>query len=745
MKPKFRHSFVRPDAKVLHSEHEATVVSDSMPTDIRHFFELVANCFQGHVEPHLSAQGHRLLPTKDEAKKRGVQNDLLTAYFQLNVYAPADLSMTKSLASIDLARLASDYDEFFSNTVGSPVSDDFCITGNPGTNRLNFLAGTIGCGKSLLLAKLATDVHRKAASLLEADGDTRPANQAEDDAVIPVFVDFELLFEKNGDVFPPIDQRFLAIVLDAIERELARYPNLRCYLTENIPDQNLPIVTRIRDLCIQLLRHKSRRVRLLLILDNVDRYHFYYSKWAFFERYRSAQIASIRNNLDQILTHLCESDFLGDCALCVILACRPETLHTFTHHSSALHVNVARLRDLGVFQLARRDHWPLIESRLDLIEAATACFRESKPQTFAEYMQYLELMRKTLGRSCAEDEPSRWRNSLQLIADFAHQGPRSFLMFLADLKIDWRNQSTIVERIFGRDALNGRADPHNLLRLYITNNRQRYAQASRHFPNLFLVDATYARDESFPEADVTHGHTYWLKYLLLKYVCFKASTTDTVVSLNEILDVFASSYPEKLVRLVLGSLASSETSGCIEVADSLDHRVVRVRPTLRGQRIIGDTGEQCEWCFSWDYLQFVVDDYQLAYPVFLWDKIYVREGGSLGYLLRPSGPYAAEMARQYIAKAKACIYFLRVLHEAQKAEKRNRLKENSELLSLMPNFDQLYRHFQSELARISEHVRNGSELLQEVEALRAELVLNEEIRNFFLVYGDDEHFVVEPA
>ncbi len=270
MNQPFRKYFVRPDSKVLHKEHEAPVVDDSAHTDIRQFFELVANCFQGHVEPHLSARGHRLVPTKDEAKKRGVQNDLLTAYFQLNVYVPADLSMTKSLSSIDLLRRASCYDEFYSGTVGSPVSDDFCITGNPGTNRINFLAGTIGCGKSLLLAKLATDVHRKASTLLESDEINEPTT-FEDDAVLPVVVDFELLFDKNGDIFPPIDNRFLSILLAAIKRELVRYPSLRCHVTENAPNPALPVETQIRDLCIQLLRRDSRRVRLLLILDNVVR------------------------------------------------------------------------------------------------------------------------------------------------------------------------------------------------------------------------------------------------------------------------------------------------------------------------------------------------------------------------------------------------------------------------------------------------------------------------------------------
>lgn len=376
--------------------------------------------------------------------------------------------------------------------------------------------------------------------------------------------------------------------------------------------------------------------------------------------------------------------------------------------------------------------------------AAINSIRETKPTQFVEYSAYLELMRRTLGRSCAHNEPKHWRNSLKLIADFAHQGPRSFLMFLSDLQIDWRGDFLVVERIFGREAANGYADPHNLLRLYITNNRKRYAQASGHFPNMFLVDATYAADDSFPAAAVSHGHTYWLKYLLLKFISSETTTSSSVVSLNAILDVFRGSYPEKLVRLVLGSLASTETSGCIEVVESLDSQVVRVRPTLRGTRIVGNQSDRREWCFSWDYLQFVVDDYQLALPRFLWTKIYISDSG-LGYLLRQVGPYAAELSRDVTSKGKSCIYFLHVLEAAKNAEVRNRLKGNSVLQALMPDFREIYQNFFSELKHISEHIRDGVDFITQIEYLHKELSTNAEIASFFIDYGDDDHFIVEPA
>ena len=738
MSTRLSRAFTRPDQRLKHETHESPVLPDSAPDDVEVFFELFQNCFQGHVEPHLSAKGHRLIPTSDDAKKRGVQNDLLTAFFQLNIYSPSELSASASSSPVDLARKkVNSYFDFRTKVTASPVSDDFELTGNPGTNRLNFLSGTIGCGKSLLLAKLTTDMFNTSTDALSSDDEHC-------EAVVPIYIDFELLLDKVSDRFPDIKDTFTQTVYETTTRQLARFESLRPLIKP--PPPGLPLESHYRDLCKRLLTNGTRRVRLLVILDNVDRYHFYYTKFCLFDSYRAAQIDSIRRNIDRILTILCENEFLGDCALCVVLACRPETLHAFTHHSSVLHTNTNRMRDLGVFHLQRSEHWPLVESRLSLLEAAIACFQQSKPTRYREYQSYLEIMRSVLSRSCAPEDPRHWRNSLRLISDFAHQGPRSFLSFLSDLKIDWRRQAEVVERIFGASSLSqhqNNIDPHNLLRLYITNNRQRYAQACGHFPNLFLVDATYAYDASFPESRIEHGHTYWLKYLLLKYIVSKTSDQDAVVTLNDILRDFASSYPEALIRLVLGSLASTETSGCLEVIESTNINVTRLSVTRRGAALYKLRDEQ-EWCLSWDYLQFVIDDYQMAYPTLIWDKVYPKNAG-LGYLLRPSGVYAAELAQDVSAKARGCVHFLYLLDLAKKAELAHRLKENKVASSLLPDIDAAFSAFMSEMSNVLAHVRGGESLYEELTEIRVALKDNQVLFDTFLEYGDDDRFIMEAA
>lgn len=500
-------SFTRPDQRVLHPAHDAPVQSERVSVDIEMFYELFQNCFQGHVEPHLSAFGDKVIPTKDQAKKRGIQNDLLTAYFQVSVYEPATISASTSLMAPDLSRTTiNSFIEFQSKVTASPISDEFQRTGNPGSNRFNFLSGEIGCGKSLLLAKLTTDIHRAAESKLATADNTG-------EVLIPIHVDFELLLDKVGDRFRNVKEAFTPSILSAAKRQIARYKGLQDCLKSS--QESLPPESQFRELCVKLLsRTKAPPVRLLIVLDNVDRYHFYHTKFCFFDNYRREHISLIKQNLDQILNTLCDNEFLGDCGMCVVLACRPATLTAFSHHNSVLHGNSSKLKDFGVFQIARPEYWSLIESRLQLLDDAVAAFKNQEPRKYADFKSYAATIRNVLSKSFNPEDPDLHGNSLKLISDFAHQGPRSFLSFLSDLKIDWRMDTDVVPRIFGARAavmspILGGGQPRNLVRLYIANNRQRFAQNSGHFPNLFLVDATYAHDSSVPDSEVIHSHTYW--------------------------------------------------------------------------------------------------------------------------------------------------------------------------------------------------------------------------------------------
>lgn len=55
---------------------------------------------------------------------------------------------------------------------------------------------------------------------------------------------------------------------------------------------------RLRRFCRHLATH---RLRILLVFDNTDRYHFFYSKHSFFDQYYKEQIASIRSNFNRLI------------------------------------------------------------------------------------------------------------------------------------------------------------------------------------------------------------------------------------------------------------------------------------------------------------------------------------------------------------------------------------------------------------------------------------------------------------
>ena len=313
----YREKFERPTAYADLAAFGEDIEKDSVTADVEFFYELYRDSFQHHVVAHLLTGGEKLERTNDPASKRLFQIDKITAYFLTTVYKPSGISRTENAAQLDtLRRAVEDYQTgFFQRVTGSPISDEFERTGLPGSNRINFLVGEIGVGKSLLATKVCHD-----ARLLPLDDrNTR---------LLAVYVDFESIIKQNNGEFHDIGEDFYRQLLELILTECSR----EAAITESIPlviEPDLPAIQQIRSLAIRLLK-LSIPIRLLLVIDNVDRYHFFYSKYIFFEQYRDLQLAKISQNVDKLLTSLSDTQKLGDCAFCVLLVCRLGMLKTLS-------------------------------------------------------------------------------------------------------------------------------------------------------------------------------------------------------------------------------------------------------------------------------------------------------------------------------------------------------------------------------------------------------------------------------
>ena len=740
MERKYRDLFKRATGTDRASElYTEDVIPDTSSDERRYFYTLYSDCFHHHIQPNLIAAGANVALAHDDAEKRLIESDSISAYFIENLYETPTITATLNRDPIDRKRCAVNYEEFLAK-ISSPANiQDFATTGNPGSNRVSFMVGNIGMGKSLLAAKTINDI-RKASDLI---GNTR---------TIPIYIDFEQFFISPSDPsdFSDVGHRYFEHLYKRTRETLykAGLTTEELDIARTGPD--IPVYNRFRNLSKGLL-NLDRQTHLFFVFDNLDRYHFFYSDYIFFRKYRIRQTARVVTNLSELMSKFSDSHYLGDCAFTVLMVCRKMTLSCWPERNSTLSPHKLHVRDFNIFSIDPIEESPdsentgeeiAVNSRLKLLEHCASTIAEAYPDRSKVYDKYLESVKKT--RADIElSLKAKKRNSLRTVAKLSQQGTRSFIDFVGSLKIDLSEDSDIADRLF-------REQPHNLLRLYITDLKKKFRESEGHFPNLFLVDATVRKKHSFRKAHRAHIHTYWLKYLLLKTIVDRTVNEGSIITEEELQEEFVGvcGYEPHLFRLMLGSLNSPNHFRCIEVSGSPLEETLRLKPTIRGCELVGgkpktpksktpdgiaDTGT--EMCFDFDYLQFVIDDDALSIPEKYFDDVFVEY--DIGYMLRTKSAYSAELRSYVIAKFSAVLNFCRILEASLVAERNHRLDRSQLISSKTPDFNLIFESLMSSYKRITPHLPNNKHLVEEAEILLRKLRGDTEYDKYFNDYYTD--------
>jgi len=324
----------------------------------------------------------------------------------------------------------------------------------------------------------------------------------------------------------------------------------------------------------------------------------------------------------------------------------------------------------SVFQLASVGENQVVATRMSLFTTALKHV-ESEPRLHVhreDYKRALErigillgLQEKAQSLREGDAETKDSQNVLALIRSLCHHGNRGMVTFLSALRLDYRDSSSLMERFL----LN---KPHTLALLYMSKLHSRYSQDQKHFPNLFLVDGLIRKESAFVDAHKPHVHTYWLKYLVLAYISVQP---EQVASYSELRRLFVThgTFDETLFNLALGSLATSSEFGCIEPEPD-GHELIqgRVHITARGATLVSKWQHRgALFCLSFTYLQLMVDDFLMSYPLSLLDKVYLR-GLNLAYLFEEDASYAKHNADYLEQKMHCVLALVRVLQVTYKLE-----------------------------------------------------------------------------
>jgi hypothetical protein len=701
----FSDYFQRPLPRVRMDDYDAIETGQAATATELMCRQLFSDCFKHHVTVADLPEMLQLKPDIGNPE-RAFKDDHISAEFLQNIYGRKILEngvFTNEFQKLIRRRgskEAIDINDFLSIVTHNPFSYVGAVpeSGDLGSNENVFILGEIGSGKSLLMSWLVDQVRRQ-----------RAANDGF--ATVPIYINFD---KDYGDKTQGAQQLQSSFLENLTEKALngLRFSGLEMRTAiesdfeEEFPQRDL--LSRLRGLFKISARYK---VRFILFFDNIDAYHYAFAKHSFeatgFELQRQSLIDSIIWLFDQ----LSDPSRIGHLGLVTIFACRTMVFEECKTHRKAIDPTT----DYSwrtVYDLIRLPERDILQTRIELFKRAFTK-KAAEPASLAsneiwKQKDFIDTFKidnraQTL-LLIGEQENSQSSDVLNDIKALSHHGLRSFIDFLSDLKIEFDVNGQVFWRLF--------RDPAATLRvLYMADLRKRFSQAhDEHFPNVFLCDAVVRPDNSFPTLHKPHTHTYWVKYLILAFI---QHSQDGIATFNDVLRMFVErcKYDKHLVTLAVGSLAAENHSSCLRATsfgDSPELRSLALTP--RGERLLKkgwytNSPDDPELVFNYDYLQLVVDDYLMAFPVFkssigenVYEKIYLKQA-DLSYLLAPDRKHQAA-GKDYISKkGECCLHFFRVLEASFEVE----AEQLAPLLSRFPQLD-LRKRFPSIYESLCRHL-----------------------------------------
>ena len=664
-------------------------VSDGIES--RKYQTLFAESFGHHIQFNLNVSPE--IRVVQNSTRRIVEADGLTSYFLEKLYTPPNLYESDNAPPPDKSERTFHY--FFDRVTENPVTKSDGENASEGSNLITFLIGEVGTGKTLLLCKLVRDIVQ--AQTRRMSSGKEAAESGHHPWIVPIYFDFESQMKNNGKLHD-IDESFYRSLFTAITRTLSQTIYVQSLLDgKDIAAIQLYTADQALVHLIQYLH--SHAIRLVLVFDNMDGYHYFYSKYAFFHEYYAKQLDSIQRNITRLINTFTQGHFLGMLGLSVVFATR-----------KVVYRDCARFADPefsngfsgAVFQVEKTSGNLVARTRLDLFTEAIRKIEQhqSTQRLGKDFRKTLERVGALLGLKAASDQFAAQSPSSEaavMLSRIGHQGNRSLVQFLSSLQLDHRNEGELFERFFT-------GKPHTLILLYIAHLHERYTQDEGHFPNLFLVDSMVRHNPSFPLAHGPHVHTYWLKYLILSLVY---QSPDRMMNTNILRNLLHDDgqYEEKLVNLTLGSLSMSRDSWCLEPGGgSINSTPSFVKLTDRGRYLMESPQEsRAPFCFSFTYLQLIVDDYLMSYPHPLFNEIYVPEV-NLRYLCEDRASYSTGLRRYLNRKMRAVLAFILLLRVSWTFEQARRryLFENLErhYRNVIPDFQLIGTEMMNEFSRI---------------------------------------------
>ncbi len=674
---------------------------------------LIKDCFGCHLDMIYSNVEN--LSFDKSSSEFYINPAYLSSYFVGEIYKPPDLYIDKLRLDGEAAGEKIDYEEFINDFAKNSFSEIKESGFSLGENRVTCVLGDVGIGKSAFMRKVKLDLDRKRK---EIDPNYE---------IFSVYIDIEDRYHYADEV-KPLKKSFLKLLFDRIQLVVA----------ENKPDSYREILdeTRFFDeranevLALQYLIAKLKKngIRIIIYIDNLDSYQYYYARYSFFDEYYRRQESSVIDNILWLKKILTSKSALGHLGLSVMLSARTYVYYEMFARFEGVSIDNHIIKEISISKVTPE---VVIESRFALLREAIKVINRELPgaaKIIHEKMQELEDVLVGI------DSPGP-KNSFQTICKLGQHGHRSLVNFLFSLNISYDNPY-IIQRIFKYQL-------SIIYNLYFNNMMIRYSQARNHFPNIFLVDCTVMDPKEFVKAHRPHKHSYWLKYLMLGMI---VQSGRFGIRVGEILEAFRDigGYDDFLVRHIIGSLCTANEFRCAETnlhdaSSKIESK--RLYATERGVQLFSKRSG-VEFCFDFQYLSSIIDDKWIAYPTFVFEEIY-RVDTDFGHLYFEQDEYNRISAKSIFSRAVSILHFVRVLEnsfDAEIIEGKPRLFSIVREKDLVPSFSLIYDYIiqtSKKLLSSNIHIEDLSDLIFYIKNVGTDTSKNKEYRDFFKKYYND--------
>jgi hypothetical protein len=620
---------------------------------------LFVECFDHHTK--CTSQPMQTELEYRETERRFISQDsLLTRYLDKYYFPPTIIKGYRPKNEIIGPESRLTFNQLSDTLINFPITADPLQTNKIGSNTYSYLIGDVGAGKTSIICALYRNI---LFNKLDPSGYK----------VIPIYINVDHS-QKGDGTLVKIDQIWFDNFVNKIKEQLDSVPesykkNIK--ILDFQDNKNDTYVIRLRALTTWLA---AKKIRLMIFFDNLDRYHFHYTKHRFTKEFSGEQRSSVIDNLSHLIGEVTSDDSLGCCGLCIAFVCRSyvyKYLRSSCEDQSKVDAEFGR-----VFTVEVEDPFSVLNSRMNLFEEAIGIVSKHNPKL--DLVNYQHVLLALLRFKTSSDE---LRPEIDLIAKLGHHGLRSLVGFIGALRLDLTEVDAFTRLLSKQIKM--------LPILFLLKVKRRFAQNNNHFPNIFLIDAQVAIPEKYKSAYESHKPTYWLKYFILKYIENKKS-----VKFEQLRRIFVidGGYEDSLFRLVVGSLTSTNESRCIDIDPTSELSGVtdcELFLTRRGIQLVTPTsafgGATIDFCFEFAYLQLVLDDSWLSLPEFVANEII--SDLSYAYFFDADKPYGLAAEKMVNAKSLKTSKFCQILDAALKSEEKQHptLFKLLRSLSLIPN------------------------------------------------------------